>query len=84
MSIATQLAATRPVAQIQPGALSLRVYEKAERREDLAEKVKLEDMALPVPGPEQALIEVYAAGVNPSDIKAVLGIMPHAVWPRMI
>jgi NADPH:quinone reductase len=82
MSIAAQPDATRPVAQTQPGALSLRVYEKSERREDLAEKVKLEDMALPVPGPGQALIEVYAAGVNPSDVKAVLGAMPHAVWPR--
>ena len=23
-----------------------------------------------------------SAGVNPSDVKAVLGAMPHAVWPR--
>lgn len=30
----------------------------------------------------QVVIEVAAAGVNPSDVKAVLGAMPHAVWPR--
>ncbi len=30
----------------------------------------------------EAVIEVRAAGVNPSDAKAALGAMPHAVWPR--
>src|SRR6201997_3720343 len=29
-----------------------------------------------------AVIEIAAAGVNASDVKAVLGAMPHAVWPR--
>ena len=29
------------------------------------------------------VIEVASAGVNPSDVKATLGLMPHAVWPRM-
>lgn len=27
-------------------------------------------------------IEIRAAGVNPSDVKACFGLMPHAVWPR--
>jgi NADPH:quinone reductase-like Zn-dependent oxidoreductase len=39
-----------------------------------------------VPRPEAAdgecVIEVASAGVNPSDVKATLGLMPHAVWPR--
>jgi len=30
----------------------------------------------------QLLIAVHAAGVNPRDVKAALGLMPHAVWPR--
>ena len=30
----------------------------------------------------EALVKVASAGVNPSDVKAVLGAMPHAVWPR--
>jgi NADPH:quinone reductase len=30
----------------------------------------------------EALVKVASAGVNPSDVKAVLGGMPHAVWPR--
>lgn len=42
----------------------------------------LEDQGLAQPGPDQALIEIAAAGVNPSDVKAVLGAMPHAIWPR--
>src|SRR3982751_6762783 len=36
------------------------------------------------PLPEGAcLVEVASAGVNPSDVKAALGAMPKAVWPRM-
>lgn len=37
----------------------------------------------PRPGPGQVLVEIKAAGVNPSDVKAALGFMPHAVWPRI-
>ncbi len=36
----------------------------------------------PIVGAGQMLIEIRAAGVNPSDVKAALGNMPHAVWPR--
>lgn len=36
----------------------------------------------PVPGQGQALVRVAAAGVNPSDVKAALGLMPQAVFPR--
>lgn len=31
---------------------------------------------------DHCVIEVRSAGVNPSDAKAALGHMPHAVWPR--
>jgi NADPH2:quinone reductase len=31
---------------------------------------------------EDALVEIAAAAVNPSDVKAAIGIMPHAVFPR--
>jgi len=30
----------------------------------------------------QGLVEVQYAAVNPSDVKAALGAMPHALWPR--
>ena len=30
----------------------------------------------------EVLVEVRAAGVNPSDVKATFGLMPYAVFPR--
>src|SRR3954468_15235989 len=33
-------------------------------------------------GPDDAVVEVRAAGVNPSDVKAATGVMPYAVFPR--
>jgi NADPH:quinone reductase len=44
--------------------------------------LKFLEQARPSTGPDQCLIEVSSSGVNPSDVKAVLGFMPHAVWPR--
>ncbi len=31
---------------------------------------------------EDALVEIAAAGVNPSDVKAGIGLMPYAIFPR--
>ncbi len=33
-------------------------------------------------GPGDVLIELRAAAVNPSDVKAAIGMMPYAVFPR--
>lgn len=33
-------------------------------------------------GADEALVEVHYAAVNPSDVKATLGAMAHAAWPR--
>ncbi len=60
----------------------IRVHTKAETSAALPATVRLEDCGTPKPSPGQALIAVHAAGVNPSDAKAILGAMPHAVWPR--
>jgi len=32
--------------------------------------------------PEEVLVEIRAAAVNPSDVKAAIGLMPYAVFPR--
>jgi len=55
----------------------------------LREAVSLDDLELvldPVGtlprGPEDVLIDVRYAGVNPSDVRATMGMMPQAVWPR--
>jgi NADPH:quinone reductase-like Zn-dependent oxidoreductase len=31
---------------------------------------------------DDALIEIAAAGINPSDVKAAMGMMPYAIFPR--
>lgn len=61
-------------------AQALKVNEKSSDLDNL--KINLVDVAIPKPGPGQVLVEIVAAGVNPSDVKASLGHMPHAIWPR--
>lgn len=59
---------------------ALRVDEKSTDLDNL--EIVLDEADIPTPGPGQVLVEIAAAGVNPSDVKASLGHMPHAVWPR--
>src|SRR5271166_7077666 len=61
---------------------AIRVHAKAETPEALAATVRLEPMSRPRPATGEAVIKVAVSGVNPSDVKAILGAMPHAVWPR--
>lgn len=59
---------------------AIRVTEKAADIGSLALKVEVRERPHAEPG--QCVIEVRSASVNPSDVKATLGLMPHAVWPR--
>lgn len=59
---------------------AVRVLVKAADADALAPT--LANVDAPQPGPDQALVRVATAGVNPSDVKAALGIMPQAVFPR--
>ena len=43
---------------------------------------RIVQQARPVCGPTEALVRVHLAAINPSDVKASLGHMPQAVWPR--
>ena len=45
-------------------------------------KIEITDQSKPVIGPTEALIKVSMAAINPSDVKASLGHMPQAVFPR--
>jgi NADPH:quinone reductase-like Zn-dependent oxidoreductase len=38
---------------------------------------------IPVPGEGEVLVEVKAAGLNPSDVKNVLGFFPYTTLPRI-
>ena len=45
-------------------------------------KIEITEQSKPVIGPTEALIRVSMAAINPSDVKASLGHMPQAVFPR--
>lgn len=62
-------------------ARALRVSQKSPSLDELL--IDLVDIGVPQRGPGQVLIEILSAGVNPSDVKAALGHMPYAVWPRI-
>lgn len=62
-------------------SIAIRATEKSASADDL--HARLIEVPLPLPGSGEVLIEVRAAGVNPSDVKAMLGMMPHAVFPRI-
>ncbi len=59
---------------------TLRVQAKASGIDALL--LDLVPQAQPTPGPDEVVVAVKAAAVNPSDVKATLGIMPKAVFPR--
>lgn len=59
---------------------ALRLSTKAASLEALSPE--LIDIDQPQPKLGEAVIEVRAAAVNQSDVKAALGMMPHAIWPR--
>jgi NADPH:quinone reductase-like Zn-dependent oxidoreductase len=47
------------------------------------ESLQLKDLPKPVPGAGEVLVEVRAAGLNPSDLKNVLGRFPYTTAPRI-
>ena len=61
-------------------AQSLRLSAKAATAADIAPAIVSQTQ--PAATATEAVIEIYAAAVNPSDVKAALGSMPQAVWPR--
>jgi NADPH:quinone reductase-like Zn-dependent oxidoreductase len=61
-------------------ARALRVMEKAAGADAL--RIEVTEQAEPDAPAGHAVVRVAAAAVNPSDAKAMLGIMPQAVWPR--
>jgi NADPH2:quinone reductase len=59
--------------------LRLRLQQKADHLDGLDLQIEKFE---PRCAPDQVIVEVHSAGVNMSDVKAALGAMPHAVWPR--
>lgn len=77
MSVAKK---TSPAVAKSIAARALRVHEKAGAIENV--KLVPEKVSLMRARDDQVIVEVAAAGVNPSDVKAAIGMMPYAVWPR--
>jgi NADPH2:quinone reductase len=59
---------------------AIRVTDKAANADAL--QPQCIEQAPPALQAGQALVRVKSAGINPSDVKAALGLMPQAVWPR--
>lgn len=47
------------------------------------ETLRVADLPLPEPQADEVLVEVHAAGLNPSDVKNVLGRFPYTTLPRV-
>lgn len=69
-----------PTASTARQALSLRLTGKVASLEELTFDLVAGPVRPSAPG--DAIVEVHAAAVNPSDVKAALGMMPYAVFPR--
>ncbi|MGI9380036.1 MAG: quinone oxidoreductase family protein [Methyloligellaceae bacterium] len=61
---------------------AVRALEKSNSSDNL--KFELSKLPLPSLADDQCRVQVHASGVNPSDVKALLGTFPHLVWPRTI
>jgi len=46
-------------------------------------ELKLQELPQPSIKVNEVLVEIHAAAVNPSDVKNVLGMMPHTTLPRI-
>jgi NADPH:quinone reductase len=75
-------AVTRKITRALPGvdARCLRLDVKAADAASVAPAI--EGRVIGIERPNDVLIEVRAAAVNPSDVKAAIGQMPYAVFPR--
>ena len=61
-------------------ARALRLAEKAASAETIRPAIETRKLAIERAG--EVIVEIAAAGVNPSDVKAAMGMMPYAVFPR--
>ena len=60
---------------------TITVSEKSTDADNL--KFKLTNVEIPKINHDECLVKISASGVNPSDVKALLGKMPNLTWPRV-
>jgi NADPH:quinone reductase len=78
MTIAERKISTEPGTGAE--ARCLRLNEKAADPGSVAPSIEVRRLARE--RAEDVLVEIKAAAVNPSDVKAAIGMMPYAVFPR--
>jgi NADPH:quinone reductase len=78
MTVAERRISAEPAADVE--ARCLRLNEKAADAASVSPSIEVRRLARA--RPEDVLVEVKAAAVNPSDVKAAIGMMPYAVFPR--
>jgi NADPH:quinone reductase len=78
MTVAERKVSAEPAAGVE--AKCLRLHAKAADAASVWPSV--EPRRLSRERPEDVLVEIKAAAVNPSDVKAAIGMMPYAVFPR--
>ena len=66
---------------LRTSARGLRLSQKAASYEAI--ELPIETHELRPLTSDEVLVEIHAAGVNPSDAKAATGLMPYAVFPRI-
>jgi NADPH2:quinone reductase len=71
-----------PVSKSSDFKVEARCVRLAAKADDVASLAPAVERRAISHSAEQVLIEVKAAAVNPSDVKAATGLMPYAVFPR--
>ena len=72
----------RPCSKPDPQTVEARCVRLAAKVDNAAALAPVVEKRLLSRGAGELLIEVKAAAVNPSDVKAATGLMPYAVFPR--
>jgi NADPH:quinone reductase len=60
----------------------MKAYQFAEKG-PVANVLKLVEVPKPKPGPNESLVRIVAATINPADVKNVLGFFPQTTLPRI-
>jgi NADPH:quinone reductase len=72
-----------PTAALSVADTQARCLRLAEKAADIASVAPVvTPLTLLRPGDGNVVVKIAAAAVNPSDAKAAIGMMPHAVFPR--
>ncbi|MBN9040618.1 MAG: oxidoreductase [Rhizobiales bacterium 62-47] len=73
---------TNPAQQTTASSVEARCVRLLAKAADVASVAPVLETHRLSRGADDVLIEVKAAAVNPSDVKAAIGMMPYAIFPR--